>query len=249
MTDPARLGEQEDVLSAALSRARAAAPPGVAVFDIDSTLLDNRPRQARILQDYGRSAGVPELLGARPEHWKGWSLVDALGALGLAPAQIEQHAGPARAFWREWFFTSAYCRLDVPVPGAPEFVQEVLRAGATVAYVSGRPQGMEDGTRETFRLHGFPFPDGARVHLFLKPRRELHDDAWKLEAIAQVNRLGPVVLAFDNEPTHVNGYAEAWPEAMVIHLDRDHSDRPVEVRAGIPKLVDFARARSATAIR
>lgn len=241
MTDPdrARPAQQAHVLSAALDRARRAAPRGVAVFDLDSTLLDNRPRQARILQDYGRAAGVPELLDARPEHWKGWSLVDALQALELSPAQIEQHAGPARAFWREWFFTSAYCRLDVPIPGAPEFVHEVLRAGAAVAYVSGRYRGMQDGTCATFRQHGFPLPDGARVHLHLKPRPDLHDDAWKLEAIAHVNRLGPVVLAFDNEPTHVNGYAEAWPEAMVVHLDRDHSDRPVEVRAGIAKVVDF----------
>jgi hypothetical protein len=243
VTDPdrGRPEEQEAVLSTALSRARAAAPRGVAVFDLDSTLLDNRPRQARILHDYGRTVGAAELLEARPEHWKTWSIADALRALGLSPAQVEQHAGPARAFWREWFFTSAYCRLDVPVPGAPAFVQEVLRAGATVAYVTGRGRGMEGGTRETFRLHGFPPPDGARVHLFMKPRPDLHDDAWKLEAIAQVNRLGPVVLAFDNEPTHVNGYAEAWPAALVVHLDRDHSDRPVEVRAGIPKVVDFAR--------
>ncbi|HYD41295.1 MAG TPA: hypothetical protein VEB43_10745 [Anaeromyxobacter sp.] len=243
MTDPdrARPAQQAHVLSAALDRARQAAPRGVAVFDLDSTLLDNRPRQARILQDYGRTVGVPELLDARPEHWKGWSLADALRELGLSPAEIERHAGPARAFWREWFFTSAYCRLDVPIPGAAEFVREVLGAGATVAYVTGRGQGMEGGTRETFRVHGFPLPDGANVHLFMKPRPELHDDAWKLEAIAHVNRLGPAVLAFDNEPAHVNGYAEAWPEAMVVHLDRDHSDRPVEVRAGIPKIVDFAR--------
>jgi hypothetical protein len=235
--------QQASILSAALSRARAAAPGGVAVFDLDSTLLDNRPRQARILQDYGRTAGVPELLAARPEHWRTWSITDALRSAGLPPELVERHAGPARAFWREWFFTSAYCRLDVPVPGAPEFVQEVLRAGAIIAYVTGRPQQMLDGTREAFRLHGFPVPDGARVHLHLKPRRDLHDDQWKLEAIAQVNRLGPVALAFDNEPTHVNGYAEAWPDAMIVHLDRDHSDRPVEVRAGIPEIVDFVRER------
>ena len=230
------------MLGAALSRARAAAPRGVAVFDLDSTLVDNRPRQARVLQDYGRTAGVPELLAARPEHWRSWSLAEALANLGLSPAFIEQHLGPARAFWREWFFTSAYCRLDVPVPGAPAFVAGVLRAGAQVAYVSGRPRAMEDGTRATFRLHGFPLPDGDRVNLFLKPSRELHDDAWKLEAIALVDRLGPVALAFDNEPTHVNAYAAAWPDALVVHLDRDHSERPVEVREGIPGVVDFAGA-------
>jgi predicted secreted acid phosphatase len=235
----ARKEDQPAVLTAALARARAAAPTGVVVFDLDSTLLDNRPRQARIVQDYGRAAGLPELLGARPEHWQGWSLELALRNAGLSPAQLEVHLAPARAFWREWFFTSAYCRLDVPVPGAPAFVGAVVGAGAQVAYVSGRPRPMEDGTREAFRLHGFPRPDGERVHLFLKPARELHDDAWKAQAVAMIDRLGPVVAAFDNERTHANAYAAAWPAALVVRLDRDDSARPVELAAGIPSVVDF----------
>ncbi len=290
----ARPEEQESILATALERARAGAPRGVALFDLDSTLLDNRPRQARIVQDFGRAAALPELLDARPEHWQGWSLEVALRNAGLSPAQLAQHLAPARAFWREWFFTSAYCRLDVPVPGAPAFVQEVLRAGAQVAYVTGRPRQMEDGTREAFRLHGFPLPDGARVHLLMKPARDLHDDLWKAQAQAQVARLGPVVAAFDNERTHINGYAAAWPEALAVHLDlkprrelldddwkleaarlverlgpvvavfdneplhvnayaeywreasavhvdTDHSGRPVEVLARIPSVRDFRR--------
>ncbi len=237
----ARPEEQDAILAEALGLARAGAPRGVVLFDLDSTLLDNRPRQARIVQDYGRSAGVPELLGARPEHWQGWSLEAALRNAGLSPAQLEVHLAPARAFWREWFFTSAYCRLDVPVPGAPSFVQDALRAGAQVAYVSGRPRAMEDGTRETFRLHGFPQPDGERVHLHLKPARDLHDDAWKAQAVALVERLGPVAAAFDNEKTHANAYAAAWPDAQVVLLDRDDSGRPVELLERIRAIRDFTR--------
>jgi hypothetical protein len=100
---------------------------------------------------------------------------------------------------------------------------------------------MEDGTRETFRLHGFPPPDGARIHLHLKPARDLHDDLWKAQAVALVDRLGPVVAAFDNERTHANGYAAAWPEALVVHLDRDDSGRPVELLARIPSVRDFTQ--------
>jgi hypothetical protein len=47
------------------------------------------------------------------------------------------------------------------------------------------------------------------------------------------------VLAFDNEPTHVNAYARAWPSALAIHLDRDHSPRPEEVLPAIPSIEDF----------
>ncbi len=233
--------QQERILAAAIERVRRAAPRGVVVCDLDSTVLDNRPRLARILQDYGRTAGVPELTDTRPEHWQGWSLERALRNVGLEPEEVEAHAGPARRYFAEWFFTSAYCRLDLPVPGAPSYTRALVAAGARLASVSGRPRGMEAGTRESFRAHGFPVPDGETVHLFLKPRRELLDDDWKLEAARLVDRLGPVVAAFDNEPLHVNAYAELWPEAAVVHLDTDHSERPIEVLARIPSVRDFTR--------
>jgi hypothetical protein len=237
----ARPEQQEAILAAVLDRAGREAPRGVVLCDLDSTLLDNGPRLARILQDYGRTAGVPELTDARPEHWQGWSLERALRNVGLGPEQVAAHAGPARRYFADWFFTSAYCRLDVPVAGAPAYARALVAAGALLAYVSGRPRGMEPGTIESFRAHGFPVPDGWTVHLFLKPRRELSDDDWKLGAARLVDQLGPVVAAFDNEPLHVNSYAEYWPEAAAVHLDTDHSGRPVEVLARIPSIRDFTR--------
>jgi hypothetical protein len=244
VTGRARPGEQEAILAAALGRARSAAPQGVVVCDLDSTLLDNRPRMARLLQDYGRLAALPELTAARPEHWQDWSLERALRNAGLTAEMVEAHAGPARHYFAEWFFTNAYCRLDVPVPGAPAFVRALAATGAPLAYVSGRPCSMEPGTRDSFRAHGFPLPDGRTVHLFLKPRRELRDDDWKLEAARLVDRLGPVVAVFDNEPLHVNAYAECWPDAMAVHVDTDHSGRPVEVLERIPSVGDFTRTRT-----
>jgi beta-phosphoglucomutase-like phosphatase (HAD superfamily) len=235
----ARPGEQGRILAAALARAGSAAPDGIAVFDLDSTLLDNRPRQARIVQDYGRAAGLPALLGARPEHWRGWGLEAALLAAGLKPREVRRHYGAFRRFWAERFFTSAYCALDVPLPGAPEFVRAVAAAGARVVYVTGRPAWMEDGTLEVFRRFGFVLPDGAQAHLFMKPGDGLSDDAWKTLAREAVDGLGRVVLAFDNEPTHVNAYARAWPGALAIHLDTDHSPRPTDVLPAIPSIADF----------
>jgi beta-phosphoglucomutase-like phosphatase (HAD superfamily) len=209
------------------------------VFDLDSTILDNRPRQARIVQDFGRAAGLPELLDARPEHWRGWDLEAALLAAGLTQRDVSRHYAAFRRFWAERFFTSAYCALDVPVPGAPEFVRAVAAAGSRIVYVTGRPAWMEDGTTEVFRRFGCRLPDGARAQLLMKPGDGLSDDAWKALARDTVDGLGRVVLAFDNEPTHVNAYARAWPWALAIHLDRDHSPRPEEVLPSIPSIVDF----------
>jgi hypothetical protein len=237
----ARPEEQARVLAAALERARAAAPRGVAVFDLDSTLLDNRPRQARILREFGARAGLPALLGAAPRHWTSWDLADAMRNAGVPPAEVARHLLPARRWWGARFFTSEYCLEDVPVPGAPAFVRELADAGAMVAYVTGRPARMEPGTLQVFRREGLPPPDGVRVHLFMKPDGPLGDDEWKSLAAARVAALGPVVAAFDNEPAHVNGYATAWPDALCVPLDTDHSARPIEVLPQVPSIGDFRR--------
>ena len=49
---------QPDVLERVVERARAEGARGVVVFDLDSTLLDNRPRQARILREFGAQNGI-----------------------------------------------------------------------------------------------------------------------------------------------------------------------------------------------
>jgi beta-phosphoglucomutase-like phosphatase (HAD superfamily) len=234
----ARLAHQQAILSAALARARASRH-SVALFDLDSTLLDNRPRQARIFQEYGRAAGLPALLATRPEHFEGWDLSRALRNAGLSESLVRIHAARVRRFWEERFFTNALCRLDVPVPGAPAFVRAVRAAGVTIAYVTGRPARMEEGTVEVLGRFEFPVPDGETALLFMKPGEALRDDAWKAIARDAVDALGEVVLAFENEPAHVNAYAQAWRRAIVVHLDTDHSDRAVEVDAAIPSVADL----------
>jgi hypothetical protein len=265
----ARPADQAAILLAALARVRAAGPSAVAVFDLDSTLLDNRPRQAAILRDYGEEAGLPALRAARPEHFASWDLARALERAGLGRTEARRHAGPFRDFWEERFFTSRYCRLDVPIPGAPEFARAVHAAGARIAYVTGRPATMRNGTLEVLRAFGFPVPspaarplpspaarplpspaargegdprtrgEGAAVTLLMKPGEALRDDAWKAVARDIVEGHGTPVLVLDNEPAHLNAYARAWPAALAIHLDTDHSDRPVEVEPSIPSVLDL----------
>lgn len=237
----ARPIEQESLLTAVVSRVHGT-PRALAVFDLDSTLLDNRPRQARILRDYAEEAGVEALRGARPEHWQGWELAVALRNAGLGEAEVEAHLAPARRFWRERFFTSGYCRHDVPIAGAPEYVFALAAAGARVAYVTGRPSAMREGTLASLSRHGFPVPDGERVRLLVKEDPEMGDDDWKALAARRGEPLGSVVAAFDNEPAHVNLYARAWPTALCVHLETDHSGRPIEVLERVPSIRDFRRA-------
>jgi hypothetical protein len=238
MPPRARRADQPAILTAALRRARAAAPRGVAVLDLDSTLLDNRPRQAAILREYGRTARLDALASAGPWHLEGWDLRAAMRNTGLPGALVRLHEEGLRRHWEGRFFTSELCRHDVPVPGAAAFVRALRAAGARIAYVTGRPAAMEPGTLEVLERFGFPLPDD-RTWLLMKPGEALRDDAWKAIASDAVGALGPVTLALDNEPAHVNAYALAWPRALVIHVDTDHSGRPIEVDPAIPSVADL----------
>ena len=234
-----RLGPQaRALLQEVLDRCRR--PGAVVVFDLDSTLLDNKPRQARIMADYGQEHGVPALAGSRREHWTGgWDFREAMRNAGLPEAEIEAHVEPYRALWRERFFTSQYCPLDEPTPGAVVFVDAVRATGARVLYVTGRHEGMRAGTLACFARVGLPRPDGDAVQLWMKPSVEEEDDHFKARVHAELPRAGEVVAVFDNEPTHVNDYRRSLPKALVIHLATDHSLREVFVAAGIPSISDF----------
>lgn len=214
---------------------------GLCVFDLDSTLLDNRPRQALIVREFGVSVGDPVLAKLRPEHFAGWDLEVAMRNAGVAAERAAALRDPARRFWKERFFTSAYCRHDVPIRGAVEFARDVAATGGTIVYLTGRHSGMEDGTLASFQASGFPMPDGRSVHLILKPTVELHDDLWKDQACARVLALGRVAAAFDNEPAHINRYHELFEGALCVHLDTDHSGRPIPLAPGIPSIPNFLR--------
>ena len=226
-------------LSRVLDQARRLGAGGTVVFDLDSTLLDNRPRQARILREYGQAHGVAALAACRAEHWVDWSIRKAMRNAGLAADDVNQHTDPARAFWRERFFTSDYCVDDVPIRGALAYVRAVREAGAQVLYVTGRHEGMRRGTVACFERHGFLLPDSDRIALLMKPSLDESDDAFKLEAQPQIRARGSMIAAFDNEPAHANGYRAGFPDAIVVRLDTDHSGRPIPLLPGIEVVPHF----------
>jgi predicted secreted acid phosphatase len=231
-------GSARAVLERVLGEAERTGSKGVLVFDLDSTLLDNRPRQARILREFGAATGLSALMGARPEHWTSWDIKQAMTHAGLSPEEVERNAEAAKSFWRDRFFTSEYCAGDAAIAGAVAYVAKVVATSAQVAYCTGRHEPMREGSVASFRRLGLPEP-GARVHLLMKPTFEQSDDEWKEVAYARLRALGQVLAAFDNEPTHVNGYRRAFPDAIAVHLATDHSGRPVPLDDGIYSVRDF----------
>ncbi len=229
-----------DSLHAILAKARSLGEQAVLAFDLDSTLLDNRERQARILREYGTAHAVEPLSACAAHHWNsGWDMREAMRACGLEAALVERHFEPARHFWGERFFTSEYCAVDEAIDGAAAFTHAVVGTGARLVYVTGRHEGMREGSVACMRRLGMAVPDGERVMLVMKPAPYDDDDAFKREAHAQLGRLGTVVAAFDNEPTHANDYRRRFPDATVIHLATDHSGRAVTLLDGIISVPHF----------
>ena len=227
------------VLDRVVAAAARAAGGGVVIFDLDSTLLDNRPRQAQILREYGVRGKLEVLAQARAHHWTSWDIREAMRAVGCSDAQIAEHGEAAKTYWRETFFTSRYCAIDDAIPGAAAYVARLVGTGVRIAYCTGRHEEMRAGSLECFQRIGLPLP-GDKVSLLMKPTLEQGDDAWKAEAYARLRGLGQVVAAFDNEPTHVNGYRAAFPDAICVHLDTDHSGREVVLADGIVSVKRFA---------
>ena len=225
-----------------LGRATELGPSAVLIFDLDSTVFDNRPRQARIVREYGAAHGLQALTRCQPLHFvSGWSLQAAAEAVGVDAEAYQRFGKDLKRFWFHRFFTSDYCRDDIEVVGAPRYLQALLATGVRVTYVTGRHEEMREGTLACLAKCGMPVPGQAPgVALLMKPTLREDDDAYKHAARLVLEAEGELLAAFDNEPMHINGYARHFPGALAVHLATDHSGRPVELEPQVISIPHFA---------
>ena len=218
--------EWQRVLTDILAGAQAAGPDGVLAFDLDSTLLDNRPRQAAIVRDFASRHGIAALEGFQAEHLvTGFDTREALGRAGLDAEAIARWLPDLRRHWVERFFTSEACLNDVPVRGAAAYARRAHATRVQLVYLTARPERMRPGTEEVLRRFGFPLP-AAGVALWMKPDDPaVGDEAFKRSAHERLASLGRLVAAFDNQPGHVNDFRETFPEAEVVLVATGHSGR------------------------
>lgn len=209
------------------------------LFDLDSTLLDNRPRNALIMREFAKARQLSVLSAAEPQHWQDWSVRRTMANIGLPASLIDQHIEQYEQFWFERFFTSEYCVHDAPTPGAVRFVERVQANGGRVLYLTGRSEQMRHGTLENLTQLGFAMPDDDSVALNMKPRAEDSDDQFKRDCARALRASGAIAAAFDNEPQHINTYHELLGDAICVHLYTDHSMREIPLHSGIASIRSF----------
>ena len=203
---------------------RTASESPVIVFDLDGTLMDNRPRTCAIFKELGESVRtkLPEvhkkLVDVTPTKLA-YLVGDSLRKLGIDHPEF---IAEAEKFWKERFFYDDYLRYDVAVPGSVEFARECYAAGGILVYLTGRDlPNMGIGSWRSLRDLGFPI-GVAGTELVLKPDFDTPDEVFKREYAPRIERVGNIVAAFDNEPANCNLLLEQNPGSESIFLDTQH---------------------------
>lgn len=209
------------------------------LFDLDSTLLDNKPRSAVIMREFAEARSLSLLANATPAHFPTWSARDSMVLMGMSQAHADLLLDDYLDFWAARFFSSEYCHHDIGVTGSNRFVNAVHDSGGEVIYLTGRDETMREGTALSLETLGFPRADAYGVSLIMKPKASDSDDKYKQGELEKLSVLGDIAAGFDNEPSHINSYRRVFTKTVCVHLDTDHSMRKVRLLGGIVSIRDF----------
>lgn len=218
-------------------------PAPVVVFDLDGTLMDNRPRTGAIFRELSDvwQPREPEMAGklraADPESLA-YLVGDSLSQLGVSRADL---VAEAEEFWRARFFRDAHLVHDVALPGAVAFARACYERGAILMYLTGRDLPfMGLGTFRSLRDLGFPIGvPGTEV--VLKPDAAMADEAFKRAIAPTLARVGRVIASFDNEPGNCNVFKEVYPDCESVFVDTQHMPGAPPLGPGVRVIGDFAR--------
>lgn len=226
LAPPARKALLESILTDARTRSAEGAP--VVVFDLDGTLMDNRPRVVAILHELAEvwRDEYPEAAAACAKATAEdvvYELIANLKKLGIHDPALHERG---LFFWRERFFQDPHMRFDVAVPGSQAFAHACYAAGAVLVYMTGRDlPNMALGTFASLRDLGFPI-GVIGTELVVKPAFEIPDTEFKAGILRDLTRLGRVIAAFDNEAANVNLFLDAFPSCVSVLLDTQHAPNP-----------------------
>lgn len=222
---------QSQILNSILKEA-SQAQRGLAIFDLDSTLLDV---QNRTLQIFKAFVNLESNQGRFPEAF---SVISKTSSLSSYRYFIEDHikdlglealgdifARELLKFWKQNFFNNDYLKYDIPYPGALDFLMKLKEFQVKIVYLTGRDEArMGKGTRKSLSDLGFPM-DQKYVRLILKPHKSMNDALFKKEVIFKFDKKHYPIWFFENEPFIVNPIIREASHIRVIFFDSVHSNK------------------------
>lgn len=203
----------------------------MAVFDLDSTLIEVGPRMTQILRDFakekkhlGKYSKECRLLERYSHHPQDWGIENCIERLGLSASSFDFFKDLTR-YWRAKFFSNDYLDFDEPLPGANEFLNELHKAGIHVSYLTARESDtMLEGTIKSLKKHGFPL-DHKNENLFLKEKSEKKDAEFKRDILKDMLKDYGSIWFFENEPINLRIVRETLPQVRLVYIDTVHSGR------------------------
>ncbi len=237
--------EQRALLRKIIARCKpeGSGPTPVVVFDLDGTLMDNRPRTVAILRelaatlaDADADAELRARLAAVSPDGLAYLLTESLERLGVTRSDL---VARAEEFWRARFFADDHLRHDVEVPGGVAFARACYEAGAILVYLTGRDLPLM-GTGSFRSLRDLGYPIGVPgTELVLKPDANIPDEAYKRLEGPKLARVGQVVAVFDNEPANCNTLLEMHPRCDCVLLDTQHLPGAPPLHPDVKVIGDF----------
>ncbi len=213
----------------------------VVVFDLDGTLMDNRPRTAAIFREFAASlsAGDREraarLATSAPDDLA-YLVRDSLGQLGVTDETLIQ---AAEVFWKERFFADEHMKHDVALEGSVAFARACHDAGAICVYLTGRDLPlMGIGSFRSLRDLGFPIGVPG-TELVCKPVFSMPDEEFKRLEAPKLLRVGQLIASFDNEPGNCNVFLRHDPATVSVLLDTQHLPGAPPLDAGVHVIANF----------
>lgn len=217
--------------------------PFLAVFDLDSTLLDLTNRVIQICEIFAKEFRdeYPDECNtiARLEiQNRDWGIREGLERLGLSESKNPKFWKSIHDHWADLFFSNDYLHHDEPMLGAVDYVHELRKRGAHIMYLTGRDiPRMLEGTAKSLKAFGFPL-DPIHARLVLKPDANFADAPFKVEVLKEAAKTYDRIWLFENEPVNTNLVAKECPKVGIVFIDSTHSGRE-DVAADLVKIPNF----------
>ncbi len=197
----------------------------IAIFDIDSTIMDTCYRNYKILEEAAFYFDFLSPFMSLIEPCDiGWSILDAVS---LHTDLTDTMQMLVLDFWRERFFSNAWVKHDRPYPGVKKVLDWFVEHDYSLVYLTGRdaPQ-MKEGTIYSFEAN--LLPTTTNTYFFFKPDFLSADLEYKKIALEAIGEIGDVVLAVENEPANANLMKHMFPQSIVALINTVTSPYPAK---------------------
>ncbi len=209
----------------------------LAVFDLDSTLLDVTPRSIQIIKDFKNTASYKSLTDDDKNNYAqiNYQHSDWGPSAPLKRASMSKEAHDmVFKFWWSKFFINDYLSYDIPYPGALDYVQKIFSTGSDITYLTARKkQNMLDGTLQSLLDLNFPI-NNKQTRCVLK-EKDHNDHTYKLDWLKKEIPKYTKIFYFENEAKIINHVRRELPEVEIIFMDSIHSQEDSSP-VGLPTL-------------